>query len=127
MKRSPLLLQLSREHHAALKLARRAQAAQEASAQRQFMRDLVAHWNNELLPHFAEEERLLPPQLDGSGKQALSAQLLSEHAQLRDLAARILGGETAALEPFGRLLAAHVRFEERILFPCYEALASAAG
>ena len=124
MKRSQLLIQLSREHHAALVLAKRARAVQ-ADVILQFMHDFEKRWNKELAPHFAEEERMLLPLLVAAGEAGLADRLRSDHLQLQTLSRRLLEGETTAAEPFGKLLADHVRFEERQLFPRYEKLADA--
>ena len=121
MKRAQLLIQLSREHHTALVLAKHARAL-EADTVSQFLRDFKERWNNELVPHFAEEERTLLPALQTAGETALTERLLSDHQQLRALSQRLIDGEIGAGEPFGTLLAEHVRFEERELFPCYETL-----
>lgn len=123
MKRSQTLIQLSREHHTALALAKRAQTnALESTTLMQLMADFPARWNGELEPHFTEEEQVLLPRLLSGGADALAGRLVEDHAGLRALSARIIGGDAAALPEFGLLLADHVRFEERELFPHYEQL-----
>jgi len=124
MKRSQLLIQLSREHHAALVMAKRARAI-EADASLQFLRDFEKRWNKELAPHFAEEEHLLLPLLEAAGEVGLVERLRSDHHQLQALSRRLIEGEAEAAEPFGILLADHVRFEEWELFPRYEKLSDA--
>ena len=124
MKRSQLLIQLSREHHAALVMAKRARSI-KADAGNEFLRDFEARWNKELAPHFSEEERMLPPLLEAAGEVSLAERLRSDHQQLRLLSRRLIGGDIEAGEPFGKLLADHVRFEERELFPRYEILSEA--
>lgn len=121
MKRSKILIRFSREHHTALVLAKRAQAPGNDAAT-QFMADFPARWNEALEPHFVEEEREILPRLRSAGDDALAERLVADHARLRALSVRILGGEAAALPEFGKLLADHVRFEERELFPHYERL-----
>ena len=116
MKRSPALLQLSREHHTALSLALRITKANEPAALERLLATVPALFSGELEPHFQEEERSLLPQLAQAGETALVARTLDDHAQLRALAAAIAGVDAAALAPFGTLLQAHVRFEERELF-----------
>lgn len=113
MKRSPALLKLSREHHTALSLALRIERGDNAVA---LMADLPTIFRNELEPHFQEEENALLPRLQAAGEEALVSRTLAEHAQIRQLVAQIAGGDTASLQPFGELLRAHVRFEERELF-----------
>ncbi|MEO8331860.1 MAG: hemerythrin domain-containing protein [Gallionella sp.] len=124
MKRAQLLIQLSREHHAALVMAKRARSIQ-ADDRHQFLHDFERRWNKELAPHFAEEERMLPPLLEAAGEASLVERLLSDHQQLRALSRRLIDGDIEAGESFGKLLAEHVRFEERELFPRYEILADA--
>jgi hemerythrin-like domain-containing protein len=116
MKRSPALRQLSREHHTALSLALRIAKATEPAAQERLLATIPALFRGELEPHFQEEERSLLPQLAQAGETTLVARTLDEHAQMRALAAAIAAGDAAALAPFGELLQAHVRFEERELF-----------
>ncbi len=126
MKRSQTLIQLSREHHTALVLAKRAQTnALDSGTLMQLMADFPARWNEELEPHFTEEEQVLLPRLLSEGADALAGRLAEDHAGLRALSARIIGGDATALPEFGRLLADHVRFEERELFPHYEQLIGA--
>jgi hypothetical protein len=120
MKRSPALLQLSREHHTALSLALRIAKATDPAAQQTLLVTVPALFRGELEPHFQEEEHNLLPQLAATGETTLVARTLDEHAQMRALAAAIAAGEATALAPFGRLLQAHVRFEERELFAVAE-------
>ncbi len=124
MRRAPGLVALSREHHAALVLAKRAQhsAAAEARAAAVFAAELVVIFARELEPHFRVEEEVLLPALDRAGQAAAVRRTLDEHAELRGLAAQCAAGETAGLARFGTALEAHVRFEERELFPLAEAV-----
>jgi len=73
----------------------------------------------DLLSHFATEERELPATLVPIAPEFV-LRLLDEHTQLRTFLAHMDAGDETALQPFGELLAAHVRFEERELFPCFE-------
>lgn len=120
MKRSPTLVQLSREHHTALSLALRIEKATTDSAQAAIAATLPALFRGELEPHFQEEEGTLLPALKLAGETAAVERTLQEHARLRDLAAAIRQGAIPALAEFGLLLRAHVRFEERELFPLAE-------
>jgi len=123
MKRSQELIELTREHHHALVLARRAiVAAREGSAARALAAELTQLFAHELEPHFLiEEGRLLPPLRD-AGAHAQAARTFDEHRQLRALAQAAAAGDAASLSSFGLLLDAHVRFEERELFPLAEAI-----
>lgn len=128
MKRSQELIALTREHHAALVLARRAiTASRDASAAAELGAALAHIFARELEPHFLiEEQKLLPP-LRAAGEHARAARTLAEHCQLRALAQAAGQGDRAGLASFGLLLEAHVRFEERDLFPCAEAVLPAAA
>jgi hemerythrin-like domain-containing protein len=122
MKRSQELIALTREHHHALVLARRA-----IDGARELATGLAEIFASELEPHFQiEEETLLPPMRD-AGELARVARTLDEHRRLRALAQAVKQGDLGSLAPFGRLLEAHVRFEERDLFPCAEAVLPAAA
>ena len=123
MKRCDGLAPLSREHHAALVLAKRLAAAQRAPALREGLAAAVTDtFARELDPHFRTEEAALLPLLMEAGETELVARTLREHDELRELVRRIRSGDADALWPFGAKLDAHVRFEERKLFPLAEAV-----
>jgi hypothetical protein len=119
VKRDPRLHGLTSDHHAALVLARRlARACAEgrgdaAEARRRF--------DDDLAPHFRAEEELLLPPLAAAGEEALVRRTLDEHAALRGHLAAAEAGDAARLAAFAAALDAHVRFEERELFPAAEA------
>lgn len=120
MSRHPFLVELSRDHHHALVLGRRARRWSSGDAA-----ELAAGWaairaayDAELAPHFADEEaRVLP--VVAARAPALVARTLEDHRAIR---AFVRGpDDAAALRALGELLDAHVRFEERALFPAIEA------
>lgn len=122
MKRDPRLRGLSSEHHQALVLARtlsRAAAGDELEAAR---RELAARFDVELEPHFVVEDEVLLPALRERGELDLVARTEADHRYLREGAARAARGETAHLADYAERLVAHVRFEERELFPRVEEL-----
>lgn len=115
MKRHPRLITLSQEHHHALKLALDLlQGRADAGA--------VLIQRDELLHHFDDEEREFAPywaQLSQRPETAhLEAQFVHEHRLLREDLAD--APELADAQAFARRLQAHVRFEERELFPALE-------
>jgi hypothetical protein len=130
MPRLGALLSLSREHHTALVLARRALKAADArvidgvtpmapdtGAVRAATAAVEAHWHAVMASHFEREERLI--QLaEGSLDAGSVRRIMAEHAELR-----MLAGGPCDLEPvdrlrrFAHLAKAHVRYEERVLFP----------
>lgn len=124
MKRSPALAALSRDHHQALVVAqrlRRAGAGDAAEARTAFL----AFWDAEGSDHFRREEEILLPAFAAHGDphHPLVARTLCEHVAIRRLAADLLAGPAApaVLHDLGEQLAAHVRLEERELFPLLEA------
>jgi hypothetical protein len=114
MKRDPRLQPLSRDHHHALVLARRATRGALGIA------EVRRAYDAELAPHFAVEESALLPALYAAGRTDLADRMLHEHHEIQAALAR------EDLSSFGRLLTDHVRFEERDLFPAYEAILAAA-
>ncbi len=123
MERDVRLHGLTSDHHHALVLASR---IKEASTGGRLDAALVAdarrRYEQELAPHFAVEEEELLPALAARGRHDLVERTLREHETLRGHLAAAEAGELARLEAFGQLLEAHVRFEERELFPVCEAL-----
>lgn len=122
VKRIPSLIPLSREHHAALVLAARIQRADDRVTRAELMARIQTGHVAELLVHFDREERLFIPVLQDRQPERVQ-RLLAEHARLRWLLQQIDASDASVLEEFGLLLHAHVRFEERELFPAYEAAA----
>jgi hemerythrin-like domain-containing protein len=119
MKRHTALLQLSREHHQALKLARQARFACDAglpAAIAQAAERICDKFSDELEPHFQVEENDLLPALAAVGASELVHRTLAEHAELRDLKRRLAEPDGETLARFATLLNDHVRFEERELF-----------
>jgi hemerythrin-like domain-containing protein len=129
MRRHADLVQLSREHHAALKLARAMRrAAESGSAEAVAMgaQRVVKLFPDELEPHFRDEEENLFAWLERAGEHALVERTMRDHAQLRQLAATLaMQPDVDALARFADLLAEHVRFEERELFESAQACMSA--
>ena len=129
MKRHPALVPLSHDHHHALVEARRLRRAagtpESAAAAGAFLRFLA----EETVPHFRDEEELLFPRvLDFEEARELLVKALLEHQRLHALTARLqqsvsAGGEIEDLmRELGELFEAHVRLEERRLFPLIERL-----
>lgn len=128
MKRHPELLELSREHHTALSLVQRgrqAVASRDAAALENVAQELERRFRDDLEPHFQEEETGWLPSLAAGGQAVLVNRTLAEHADLRRLAAA-LTADPATTGLFCELLHAHVRFEERELFPALESYLPAA-
>ncbi len=123
MKRSAVLQPLSREHHTALTLAKvccRAAQSGDANQVSAACQRAIQAFTNELEPHFLIEEQTLLPLLKGADTQPLVQRTLADHQQLRALLKDLLQNDADALGGFGKCLSAHVRFEERELFPALE-------
>lgn len=118
MKRSQGLQALSREHHAALSLARRILKPES---------DLLAlaaqakESTGALLAHFQEEEEKFLSDLP-EALPDMWQRLVNEHLYLRACLQDIEDGKPECLNEFANALIAHVRFEERELFPAFEGL-----
>lgn len=122
MQRSPQLQPLSREHHTALVLAElcKRSAGADAAAVEAACQRVIRSYADELQPHFLIEERTLLPLLQGTPQQPLAERTLLDHQQLAGLRDRMQVPDADALRQFGQILMAHVRFEERELFPVLE-------
>jgi hemerythrin-like domain-containing protein len=121
MKRAPALIGLSREHHEALVLARRACEPERPQAEpTQLRAHLLQRWAGHFEPHFAAEEEVLLPALEQAGCAEAAAQARSHHARLRALVERLQGGDLACLPEWGAAMREHVQWEERQLFPLAE-------
>jgi hypothetical protein len=133
MKRHPALIPLSRDHYDGLLQAvrlRRAAADGDASARLAAAREFVAFFRNEERGHLRDEgEELFPLFLRHVQSQpAPLREARLQHLQLEGFA-RTLGIAVAAgivdresLHAAGKLLDAHIRLEERQLFPLIEEL-----
>ncbi len=116
MKRHETLVPLSREHHDALILARLLQKnapvykglPEQPGAKAIYA---VQFFKTNLQEHFSKEEALLHQVKKYNGEiKKLTEEIISEHLQ----DAKELSG---AMDKLGILLEAHIRKEERILFP----------
>jgi hypothetical protein len=122
VKRHPALAELSRDHHHALVVARalcRAVPEQQATAEASFGR----FWRADCRAHFRLEEELLLPAYAAYGdpRHPAVVQMLVDHMTIRRDAARMdAGAPIEVLQRLGVQLAAHVRLEEREVFPLIE-------
>ena len=121
MKRDARLRGLSSEHHQALVIARKLIGTAGAWTEDDGAA-LLQRFEVELEPHFRVEEQVLLPALRAAGATELAAQTLGDHTFLRAQVRAAAGGNGEAAQMFGERLLAHVRFEERDLFPACEAL-----
>jgi hemerythrin-like domain-containing protein len=133
MKRHPALIPLSRDHHDGLVQAvrlRRAAADRDAAARLAAAREFVEFFRNDERVHLRDEEEELFPLLlrHVQSQPAPLREARLQHVQLEGfartldiaVAAGIVDRETLAAA--GGLLEAHIRLEERQLFPLIEEL-----
>jgi hemerythrin-like domain-containing protein len=124
MKRSKALAALSRDHHQALVVAQKLRLASAATACE--ARDaFLGYWTGHGREHFRLEEELLFPAYAGYGDphDPLVLRALGQHVMIRHRAAALAHvgiALPASLEQLGAELAAHVRLEEREVFPLIE-------
>jgi hypothetical protein len=129
MKRHRSLVPLSHDHHDALVQARRLQAAGTSSDPDTVARCFLRFFAKETVQHFREEEELVfPAVLDCPAAREPLVQALLEHERLYALTKLLREAldtgrsTTPIMQEIGQLLVAHVRHEERCLFPLIEGL-----
>lgn len=128
IKRHEELQPLSRHHmvglHVGLKLSR-AGTKESRISLNEIKEDARAFWEPGGQEHFREEEEILLPAYAAYADihQAEITDMLLEHITIRSGMQRLLEDELTEEEmrALGRLLQAHIRKEERILFPMIEA------
>jgi hemerythrin HHE cation binding domain-containing protein len=122
MKRHSALAPLSRDHHHALVLARRLREASAATVSVEADR-FLGHWREEERLHFRLEDEILLPAYAAFGdlQQPPIIRMLLDHVLIRR-DAELLSREPSLqlLHALGTTLEAHVRLEEREVFPLIE-------
>jgi hemerythrin-like domain-containing protein len=122
MKRHEQLIPLSHQHHDALALCVLVDRSLDADASvanvQEQARKAVNFAATEGENHFQLEEEVLFPFIQQAlGGHPLLAELIDEHRQLRDLTLKLNSeADIDTLRDFTKLLATHVRKEERELF-----------
>ena len=129
MKRHRSLVPLSHDHHKALVQGRRLQRVGEDSDAGTVARAFLRFFARETVRHFREEEELLFPAVrDCPAAREPLTQALLEHERLYALTKLLREAVdsrrpiTPIMRELGELLVAHVRHEERVLFPLIEEL-----
>lgn len=115
MKRHPLLVPLSQEHHHTLALCLRILRHPEQSH-----RDDINNHFVDLEQHFFKEEQMFAPLWASLNRPDLHDRFSDEHARLRVLYRDADFDDAAWNTEFATLLREHARFEERELFPALE-------
>ena len=131
MKRHPDLREFSDDHHQGLVNAFRLKrtAAGEGVTPVEAARAFLKFWREDTSLHFRKEEEVLLPvvaRYGGNLRDECVVVMLTQHARIRGLAMQ-LGDEVEqeevqrkTLRALGELLEAHIRLEERALFPALE-------
>src|ERR687890_1017708 len=132
MKRTPELRTLSEDHHHGLVQARRLRKAaegEETNSAEAAVKGFLDFWQKDTPLHFRKEEEVLLPVMARYGgdlsRQPL-LEMIEDHARIRGLVMRLsdeaIGGNVRleTLHEIGERLEAHIRLEERVVFPLIE-------
>ena len=122
MKRHPALVELSRDHHHALVIARDLRRATAETADAAAGR-FLEHWRREENAHFRVEEEVLLPTYAAYGDpdHPAVARVLVDHVLIRRDAEQVEQAPSLELlHTLGARLADHVKLEENELFPLVE-------
>jgi hemerythrin-like domain-containing protein len=131
MKRHPSLREFSDDHHQGLVNARRLRKAtsEEGASSADTARDFLEFWQSDTSRHFRKEEEVLLPVLaryGGDLGEHPILQMLPQHARIRGLAMQLSDElkqnkvREETLRNLGEQLEAHIRLEEREVFPLIE-------
>lgn len=122
MKRNKNLVELSREHHHGLLLGWKIKEGLKRDVAIETIADYIAFFaDRALFPHFEEEETQLLTFLQQDDE--LRKRTIAEHMEIRDLVQQISNpafSDKDALIKLAQKMEAHIRFEERELFPYIE-------
>lgn len=129
-RRHESLIPLSREHHYGLLVCLRIhRSIERRGADSDWLNEragkVIRFFDSDLTIHFeAEESIVFPAMREMEEARAVIEELIEEHRGLGQLVERMRRSRGLELAPllreFADLLEAHIRKEERVLFPCYE-------
>jgi len=124
MKRNKNLVELSKDHHHGLLLGWKIKQGFKFGVNLKEIVNYINHFAaGALYPHFDEEENQLLPFIDA--EDPYRKRTIEEHLQLKKLIASLSDSSSEeTLLNLAALLDAHIRFEERELFPYMETLLS---
>lgn len=118
IKRSAHIVMLSKDHHFGLLFSWKIRQGLKRGITLNRLQSYVAYfWDAHFKHHFKEEEELL------FMEDALCSQALDEHKKIGAQIEKIKTGERSNAEAYSALadmVDAHIRFEERVLFPHLE-------
>lgn len=123
MKRNAALIPLSHDHQHGLAVAFELRSATpETTAE--YRSAFLTFWHDEESRHFRIEEEVLLPAFArrASADHEEIARVLVEHVEIRARVAELDEGEVSAerLQELSEIVEAHIRHEERVLFPLIE-------
>jgi hemerythrin-like domain-containing protein len=138
MKRHSSLRKLSDDHHGGLVRARRLRRATagEGETPAEAAREFLQFWEEDTSIHFREEEEVLLAvyaRYGGDLDAEPIQEMVADHARIRGLVMTLIeevrSGEvsTETLRKIGEGLEAHIRLEERRVFPLVESSLSEEG
>lgn len=118
LKRNDNLLKLSRDHHAGLLFCWKIRQGVKYHIETDRMIRYVKYfWNHHLATHFREEEEFLFPPL----KDAEVQKALDQHQKIKAFVDKVevpgIESEEHVLLELADTVDAHIRYEERVLFP----------
>ncbi len=117
LKRSPAIVEFSKDHHFALLLVWKIKEGLKKSIESNRISNYVIHfYDTDLIHHFKDEEGMLFNKL--SSENQLRMQAESEHKNIKQLIDELRNDSDnkIVLENFADSLEKHIRFEERELF-----------
>ncbi len=120
IRRSPQLAPLSREHHEGLLAVWKIrQGVKHGAGHKRIAAYITWFWENELAQHFKKEENIVAPHLPAN--HSLVAKLFCDHEEVEALihVTAMIPDEDIFIQLTDGL-EAHIRFEERELFPFVE-------
>ncbi len=123
MKRHHSIQPLSRQHHNGLLAVLLLRKGIAGKADMAVMQKFVLQiWEDELKEHFREEEVVLMPPVYDKIDGDLFQRMKNEHSRLQSMIEQLQSPDLSfeLFQQFADLLEAHIRFEERILFPAIE-------
>ncbi len=125
MKRHESLETLSFEHHDALVVALRIKKGLSKNIDLQPVAEYALHiYKEHLRHHFEQEEKTLrEPLLENPESTTAIERMMDEHERFAEIIEFLemgKGERKELLKEFAELLEAHIRFEERTLFPLAE-------
>jgi hemerythrin-like domain-containing protein len=118
LKRHPFIVEFSKDHHYSLLLIWKLKQGIKKNIALERMKAYIDFYaENDIKPHFLEEEQILFTLLNSSDPHLIDA--LEQHVQLLETMTIINQGPCTlqTVEHFMTLLESHIRFEERVLFP----------